>query len=434
MRVPAPNEMVAARLSMVDSVRALASPPAASGRSHAHEKHLRSTLTRAARVFALTAGNADRRVELMEMARGQVDWADVARLAARERAAAQVYRCLVAAIGEDAADITQLRHLAKVSEFQLAFLNQRLRRTLEEFARAGIEVVLLKGAGLALSAYSDISDRPMGDVYLLVHADRAVDAWQLAVSAGWVARRDIEADRVYDEHHHLSPLEDPFGIGVGLEVHTELFSAQAPFSLNAEAVWKEALRIQAGTVTVWVPDVHHQLLHACLHFAWSHEASFGAWRTIRDVMTILDSGTVDWDRFVALAHRSRGASCCYWTLRLVGELGGALIPDRVLQQLAPPLPRWLSSVLLRHLASQAFPPRRPCPSVFLARMLWQLAIQPDSQQHGPARPWYDTDKHVRLGSSKASRSTLADLARPLERMAKLVGYVALLIGPLFMDT
>lgn len=433
MRVRAPNEMVAARLSMVGALRALVSAPAARARSDAHGKDLRSTLTPAARVFALTAGTGDRRVELVEMASGHVDWADVARLAARERAAAQVYRCLVAALGQDAADITQLRRLAKVSEFQLAFLNQRLRRTLEEFARAGIEVVLLKGAGLALSAYSDVSDRPMGDVDLLVPADRAVEAWQLAVNAGWVPRRDIEADRAYDEHHHLSPLEDPFGIGVGLEVHTELFSLQAPFSLNAEAVWKEARRMHAGTVTVWVPEVHHQLLHSCLHFAWSHEASFGAWRTIRDVMTILDSHTVDWDKFVALADDCRGSSCCYWTLRLVRELGGALIPERVLEQLAPPVPRWLSVILLRHLASQAFPSRRQCPSVFLARMLWEFAIQPDSQRHGPARPWYDTDKHVRLGSSKASRGKLAALRRPLEHMAGLAGYIALLVGPRLID-
>lgn len=427
MKVSVPNETVVSRLSTIGGARA--SAPAATARRQGNGRNLWATLTPAARVLALSAGTPERRVELVEMARQPIDWVDVARLAARERAAAQVYRCLVATLGQEAADLTQIRRLAKVSGFQLTFLNQQLRRTLEGFARAGIEVVLLKGAGLALSAYSDISDRPMGDVDLLVRPDRALEAWQLAVSAGWVPRRDIEADGVYDAHHHLSPLEDGFGIGVGLEVHTELFSPQSPFTLKAEAVWKKARRVPAGAVMVWVPEVHHQLLHACLHFAWSHEASFGAWRTIRDITAVLDRHPVDWDKFVRSAIECRGTSCCYWTLRLARELGGAPIPDVVLDQLAPSLPRWLSSVLLRHLAAQAFPSRRACPSVFLARTLWELAIQPRTQQHGRTRPWYDTSKHVCVRASNASRGLLASVAGSVERMAKLIGYMsALLIG------
>jgi hypothetical protein len=58
---------------------------------------------------------------------------------------------------------------------------------------------------------------------------------------------------------------------------------------------------------------------------------WGGWRAFRDVNALARSGDWSWPEFVDLARDSRGATSCYWTLRLARGLAGAPIPDDVLR-------------------------------------------------------------------------------------------------------
>src|SRR5205085_4264663 len=161
-------------------------------------------------------------------------------------------------------------------------------------AEHGIEVLLLKGAGLAYSAYAKPTDRPMGDIDALVRPEFANAAWELALRHGWRRRTDVAEERSYDDHQHLTPLEDSDGLQVGLELHISLFTQQAPFVLPASQLWDGARAITIHGAPALVPCAEDQLLHASLHFAWSHEMSFGVWRTIRDVERIVATSAIDW--------------------------------------------------------------------------------------------------------------------------------------------
>jgi hypothetical protein len=69
-----------------------------------------------------------------------------------------------------------------VTEFQLASLHDRLGKLLTVYAATGIDALLLKGAGLAYSAYEAPVERPMGDIDLLVRPEVAERAWRLALA------------------------------------------------------------------------------------------------------------------------------------------------------------------------------------------------------------------------------------------------------------
>lgn len=335
-----------------------------------------------------------------------VQWSAVLRLAARERAVSPLYRRLeslpAGSVPPD--EMAKLQRFALISEFQLTSLHDRLAKILEVFSSVNIEAVLLKGAGLAYSAYAQPTDRPMGDIDLLVSSDTASDAWALAVKEGWVRRRDVAEERSYADHQHLTPLEDAEGMQLGLELHTALFTKQAPFLLPPEQIWGDTQMVRLGAVAALVPSPESQLLHAALHFAWSHEMTFGAWRTLRDVERLAASGDFQWESFVAKANAVRGATCCYWTLRLARELVGAAVPSAVLEALAPRLPALVLRRLTRTFALQAFPIGGVAPrSVSLSRALWSLAIQPRAQGHGDSRPWLDTEEWVRDGGEMKGR-------------------------------
>jgi hypothetical protein len=357
-------------------------------------------------------------------------WEPLINLAARERAIAPLSRRLhalqTATVPSEIRE--RLGRFAMISEFQLTALHDRLGRILALLESHGIDALLLKGAGLAYSAYARPTDRPMGDIDLLVPADRAAESWDLVLTDGWRRRRDIAVERSYDDHQHLTPLEDSDGLQMGLELHIALFTHQAPFRLPASRIWEGARRIKIGGNTAFVPSVEDQLLHAALHFAWSHEMTFGSWRTMRDVERLTASGEINWDDFVRNAEVALGATCCYWSLRLARELVGATVPNEVLDRLSPPLPARVLKSLTHYFASQAFPVLGTTTrSVSLSRALWSLAIRPRAQGHGPSRPWLDTEDWIR--DADGMRSARGNsMQRFLRRGAGLLKMVVHLVG------
>ena len=360
-----------------------------------------------------------------------IAWDRLMALAARERAVIALHEQLARTPldGARREEIANLQRLAMVAEFQLSSLHDRLAKLLALYAQHDIDVLLLKGAGLAYSAYARPTERPMGDIDLLVRPDHASRAWELALSNGWARRGDVPEERSYAEHQHLPPLEDGDGLQIGLELHTALFTHQAPFRLPPDQLWRGARRVTVGGQSAWVASPEDQLLHAALHFAWSHEMTFGAFRTLRDVERIVGRDTVDWPKLVTASRAARGATCCYWTLRLARDLAGVAVPPQVLSALSPRLPERVLRALTKYFAEHALPnPALILSSVSISRALWSLGVRPRSQGHRGSRPWLNTEKWVRVpGGMRNARTSAA--RRFIQQSFGLLRTVGGLIGP-----
>ena len=347
-----------------------------------------------ARLLLLTAGGNRNDAAIRALLETNIDWSRLAILAEWERAASVVCDRLAGLrrFGGLPPEAAPLRKLAMVAEFKSRYLAQRLDETLTVL-KGRMEIVLLKGAALATSLYDDFTERPMLDLDLLVEEGRAEEAQTLLLRAGWVRRYDTRLAQFYREHQHLPPLDDARGTGVRLEVHTGLFPRGNPFHPLTDAVRAAATPVP-GRSRVRVPHVSHLLLHACLHFAWSHMMSRGAWRTFRDVQTITTRAAPDWPRVVDMAKGCGGASCCYWTLRLAQVMGGVDVPGDVLRALRPALPEVVRQRVERHFILHLIPAESYCPSQTVARALWRVGIRPKRSGQGPARPWHRDDEFI----------------------------------------
>lgn len=395
-----------------------------------HVTRLVEQLPAEAALMALIACGEEANDAIRHALEGPIHWDLLITLAARERAisplAQRLHELRTSTVPSAVQD--RLDRLALISDFQLTTLHDRLARVLTLLSSRGIDAVLLKGAGLAYSAYQRPTERPMGDIDLLVRPDRAHEAWDLMTSEGWVRRPDIALERNYDDHHHLAPLEDAQGLQMGLELHTALFTHQAPFKVPPSQIWEGARPIRVGTASALVPAAEDQLLHAALHFAWSHEMAFGAWRTLRDVERLTSGGEVQWNVFVEKAVAARGASCCYWTLRLACELVGAPVPDEVLRALSPRLPSRVLNSLSVYFAVHALPVEGiTTQSVSVSRALWTLAIGPRGQGHRASRPWVDTEDWVRNGG-RMEPAHSSPVRQFIHKGAKLIRMVVHLAG------
>ena len=254
-------------------------------------------LSAEARVLLLSAGGSENDERLRELSSGPLDWERLCALATRERAEPVLYerlRTVSARRGRLPAGAAPLERLARVSQFRMMHLEQRLGESLAALARERIEAMLLKGAALALTVYGSFVRRPMSDLDLLLRGGSAVAGRARAtlLTSGWVTTELEQLHEFFEGHQHLPALEDARGTGVQLELHTALFFEGHPFRLSPEDIWSRATPIIAFGQRTSVPSVHDQLLHLCLHFAWSHMMATGAWRAFRDLHTLIATGDI----------------------------------------------------------------------------------------------------------------------------------------------
>jgi hypothetical protein len=380
-------------------------------------------------LLLLTAGGAANDADIWRVARCGIDWRRFLGLAQLERAVPVIYPRLREIAGDTipAEVLDQMRRLAFVSDFAMLHLDARLRESLRALHGAGVRVMLLKGAALAHTTYAGIRQRPMSDIDVLVDPSNAHLARRVMLGTGWCEIVGGISEAVYDRHHHLPPLRDSKSPDLQLEIHTALFPERHPFAFDARDLWTGARPLGTAFPDAFAPDPVHSLLHACLHFLWSHQARFGVWRTIRDI-DVLSIGSLDWAAFVTAARASRGATACYWTLRLADVIAGVAAPSDVVNQLRPPRSAYVLQAIERHFIRNLFPVAFACPSVILDHALWELAVMPSWSGHGEVRPWDEESEFV-IPTNQPNDTRILPKRERVRRLLASPGYIRTLLRP-----
>ena len=298
----------------------------------------------------------------------------------------------------------EVAYLALHAELRMRRLERRLEEVLAALADANIEVTLLKGAALATTVYGSFAARPMNDLDLLVAADRAPEAREIARANGWTRDPTLAGDFGYASHHHLPPLLDSSGSGLRLELHTELLPPDNPFALTREELTRDSREVRVGSARARILSPIHHALYAAIHFAWSHQLHLGGWHAIRDFGALARRGLLDYDALVDTASAWRARTCLYWTLRLGRTLSALPVSDDVMTRLEPRLPGVVLRRLERHFVQTALRTDDTCPSVRLSRDLWSLAMQPQKSAHRGYRPWLASTALIENGGRRMEES------------------------------
>ncbi len=340
-------------------------------------------------LYLALAGSAPGDPRLRRLLAGPVDWATLRALARRDGVTGELWRRLRAAGATPPDEVAEaLSREARVIDFHLLRLETRLGEAWRVLEAVEVRPVLVKGAGLAYTAYGGIQRRPMSDLDLLVEPGELRRALAALQEAGW---RPSAPEADYVAHHHAPPLVDPAGEGVILELHRELVPGSHPFAFGAEELRRRAREIGTPWGSALAPDPVDQLLHVAIHFAWSHELRWGAWRTFADVAALV-RGAESREWLPQLRGRGSRAGLervLGWTLRLAAEVGGVALPPEGEDMVRRGAPG--RGALTRHLAHQLLPGPGSSPSVSLGRAAWELAVRPAGPGGGsgpaPGRPW-----------------------------------------------
>jgi hypothetical protein len=363
------------------------------------------------RLVLCSAGGPETDDAIAALSARVTDWPRLIALSVSEGAQPALgkrLRAVSAPIPDDAR--RAFEHLERAASFRQHYLHSRMIDALRLLSDAAIPVVLLKGAALVQTTYESVLDRPMSDVDLLVHADQADVAQSILRGGGWEPRYDPKFNDFYGTMHHLPPLVDARArtLTVGLELHTSIVQCDRdPFTFEIDRIWDAASPAPGLPTGTLVPSLQHRLLHCCVHFAWSHKLSKGAWRSCRDVSAMLREQSIDWDEFIALVRDARAAVPCYWALRLASSLAGAPVPASVLRALRPRRLGPFLDMLERHFIHTITATERACPSDRLISAIWTLAFKPERDVHGNEPTWRGEERAWQLlhGPEKAVKQT-----------------------------
>lgn len=197
-----------------------------------------------------------------------------------------------------------------------------------ELRRRGIDVMLLKGAGLTLLHYGDPGLRPMDDVDILVRTHQWRPTVDIMIDLGWRPRvpitpRHVEASHAMDFANAQTQR---------IDLHWHLLPDSCWPGADDE-FWEHASATTLHGVPVSVLSATDQLFHTCAHgVKWEFVPPV---RWIADATMILTDPAVeiDWDRLVRLTERQRLVLPLRDALTYLETAFGLPVPGAVLTEL-----------------------------------------------------------------------------------------------------
>lgn len=257
--------------------------------------------------------------------------AAVIAVARAERVDAVLAQCLRQIDSTDvwppAARAALVEHLRQ--HLVLESMKQReLVRVLAAFDAAGIEVLLLKGSGLAYTVYAEPHLRPRDDTDLFLRIgdlDRAADT---LAGCGYARVDEPNAELASTQRHYIA--RDGAGLQHIVDLHWRIAIPRVFADAMAfDEIWSRAFAVPSLGVSARTCGVADALLLACVHrvahhrdapdLLWLWDIHLLAERVRRDALTI----------FVAAAARARMCRVCGRGLELAHEHFGTEVDDMV---------------------------------------------------------------------------------------------------------
>ena len=178
-------------------------------------------------------------------------------------------------------------------------LLHQLELVLGQFAAAGVSIMLLKGAALALAVYDSPAARPMGDLDLLVRPEDAERALDLLEGAGYAPVRAETQPGAAIAFENEVMLRRPGPVETAIEVHWGLIdSPYYQHHLPMDWFWRTTIPLTVDRTATQMLGPEAQLLHLCAHMVL-HHGNMGQPRLLwlHDVAEVVTHyrERIDWD-------------------------------------------------------------------------------------------------------------------------------------------
>jgi hypothetical protein len=213
-----------------------------------------------------------------------------------------------------------------------------LIRALTALAAAGVPVIVLKGAALAVTIYPSLADRRMSDADILVQPGQRDRARAALEGAGYRFLPEPPQRFGPFDTEFTGEMKFRWGEHNAIDLHWELTAQdwlRRLAALDMAALWRDARPFAIVHAQALQLSPYDTLLHLCLHLSSHAYIHPNGYRDIRQLLAY--EQPFPWDDFVARARSFRLSAMCYFVLDAL-----ALMPPEVRAALRPPAwQRWL---------------------------------------------------------------------------------------------
>ena len=214
---------------------------------------------------------------------------------------------------------------------QNALLLDELDQVLVALSRAGVPVIVLKGAALGRELYPDPALRPMNDLDLLVQPSKLRIAMKALEICGY---------QVLKSTYHVVLQGGPRQ-SVTIELHWNLIAASSDrMEKYLDGVWKRAIPLNADDSPAFRMHPADCILYLCAHLIWQHSQERARLLWFYDLYLLLQryGQQMDWGELADLAIESGWGQPLYRALLGVEQRFGTQHPAGFMDELAHQAP------------------------------------------------------------------------------------------------
>jgi hypothetical protein len=312
--------------------------------------------------------------------------------------------------------------------------NRRLAAHLGEAAAtlesAGVPALAVKGLHLAKRCYGDLGLRVLYDLDLVIRPADRVRALQALSGLGYVpfdGRSDQGADLLWRPREYRWDAEGVFDPErpVLIDLQTRLWpSGWHGFRVgSALDAWADHRWADLGAARLRVPSDEKLMVELTVHYAFNALEAHARLMHLVDVALLVAAAaaTLEWERFLAEADRSRVGRFCFLTFELARAVCDCRIPDEIRGRLQRETPRaalrWLErSAAAAPLAMDLYARDRSA----IYALHWAMASgwgeRTEVLGYSLAEPWREAGRARRYGPfARRMAARLAELARSAAR-------------------
>ena len=270
------------------------------------------------------------KARLRELARSQLDWPKVYRLAAKHGLVPLLYRHLTS----DCRDLVPSEFLHSLSEefernnARNLFMVSEFLNVVRHLRHHQIESVSLKGPLLAERVYGGLGLRTVADIDLLINKHHFYEARDLLEQNGYVMEPPLTSAQVA---RHLEFHCEIQLINQQLDTVIDLHWALAPLNfsgaLDTDAVFSRKSQMSVGGQSVDILDNEDLLLFLSMHAAKHYWSRLEWLAAIAELLR--DSRSIDARQLLARARTVRAETMLLLAAVLSHKLFGVRLPDEL---------------------------------------------------------------------------------------------------------
>jgi hypothetical protein len=284
--------------------------------------------------------------KIIEAEKNNLDWDSFLKKARENGISAVVYSKLNK-IKKDCPHIPsfvfeELKKIYYMNATKNSLIFVELEKVLDTFRKAGIQVIVLKGAALAEKIYGNLALRPMTDVDLLAKKEDLFRLDEQMKILGYrpsdISINEVDFSSTYLttlDYRSLSPNSTSF------HVHWHFVNSTIPNesyikNIKIEDIWRDAEKIKIADAETLVMAPHHLLIHLSEH-ALRITHSLSKLSLLCDISESVNfyKERLDWDRLIKDSLKFDLSQMVYLSLYFASGFLETKIPEYVLLKLRP---------------------------------------------------------------------------------------------------